>query len=133
MKVSNYQMHFVGGPTDGLALDERRSRAQRQVRFPVCPALERRGKSPCYELVGQWSANYRLVMRQSLPAEPGTGIYARYEFEGYELTPLTPKRRSLVRKWLGDLARWFRQASSRIAKWMLAPIDHPLSTPIEAK
>jgi hypothetical protein len=124
-----YTIHFVGGPSDGLVLSDPHFSAQDKLQMAAGPAFVQCGQGHCYELVGDWSTSYLLTSaRHTL--ENGQRITClRYEFSGYELLEMHAERagsRHAGPCWFTNLGNWFTQIPGRLAKWMLAPIEHPL-------
>jgi hypothetical protein len=121
---------LIGGPADGLVLVDPRFVAPDKVQMPVGPAIVRRGRAPCYELIGEWTASYRLTARHHMIAPGELACHLHFHLAGYELVSAhahqSPLRLAAPR-WLTGLARWIRQVPSGIVKWLTEPIDYPLN------
>jgi hypothetical protein len=131
MIATRFVTHFVGGPSDGLVLRDPHFIVRNKVEFPAGPAIVRRDPTRCYELIGNWSATYLLCSRRNGGERGCSTTELRYRFVGYEpigthATSAGERRAAPSRA--RALGHWFRNLPTRLAKWLLEPIDHPLKT-----
>jgi hypothetical protein len=127
MNTSLYTVEFFGGPSDGLVLTDPHFNVRNKLLLPAVPACLRSGQNHCHELAGHWSTAYLLTSRHRALVDDHMTIYLTYDFLGYELLETKTGRESQTAPhWLSRLRHRLLQARHALARWMLAPIDHPL-------
>jgi hypothetical protein len=128
-----YRVQFVGGPSDGLVLEAARSSFQPKDRISlsVRPVFAQFGETNCYEVLGHCTSTYLMTSKLYCQEGGAATVHLRYEFSAFESPLRRAARRHLPRpsRWLSALAG--SRAWRKFAKWMLAPVDHPLKiTPL---
>jgi hypothetical protein len=130
MSAPSFKCELVGGPSDGLVVVDPPYVTRDKVQLPIGPAMVPRGHTRCYELVGQWTATYRLTAEHHAIAPGELARRQRYDFAGYELVSAHAHQAPLrlaAPRWLAGLASWIRQVPSNFVKWLTEPIDYPLN------
>jgi hypothetical protein len=127
MNTSLYTVEFVGGPSDGLVLSDPHFDVRDKLQMPAVPACFRSGQVRCHELAGHWSTAYLLTSKHRAMVDNQMTSYLTYDFLGYELLETKTERESQsAPHWLIRVRNRLSQARRAFAKWMLAPVDHPL-------
>jgi hypothetical protein len=113
--ISFYRIEFVHGPHDGLVVEADTLVATR-LRLPApqnaCPSPSE--PAPLYEL-----------SQKSLRWDDGTPqAVLRYEFRG-EMTQADANGLMPLR---GRMARWLAERRQQLTRWMMTPIDYPMTT-----
>lgn len=134
MNASLCKVEFVGGPSDGLVMNDPYFNIRHKLQLPACPATVRLGHTRCHELVGHWFTVYLLASRHCTIEDGHPTTCLRYDFSGYELQKTRAESdlsRRHTSRWLSRLCHWFSQLPRRFARWMVEPIDQPLKVPDE--
>ena len=127
-----YRVRFVGGPSDGLAINVRDDslRDRSTLRLPVRPVSGRADGGHIHNRSRRNCSVYVLSTRCRMDVGGQPTIHLEYRFTGIEI-PDRGARRRLTQPRLhpetalaSSLSRW-RQ---KIGRWMLAPVDYPLKS-----
>ncbi len=106
-----YRFEFVRGPLDGLAVEGDTLYAPR-LRLPIQPGAASGSAPPTP------TAEYELNNKSLRWDEGAPQAVLRYEFRG---SPSHSGRR-------GRLMRWLEDRRHRVARWLMAPVDYPMTT-----
>jgi hypothetical protein len=131
MDVVAYQVRFVGGPADGLTLEQDAdSFVERPLMtMPANPIAIRSADDDGREVVDRYCSTYLLVRRSLKNLDGREAVECQYNFAGFELVRLEPPTihdRSRRRPWMSRIRGLYSRTRQGLIRWMLAPVERPL-------
>jgi hypothetical protein len=132
MKPHLHRIRFIGGPSDGVVVVATSFPFGDKLWMPASPVAIEPDTNCCYMPPGRCSAAYNVSCKRHTVENGCPSVLYEFKFAGFEpcKAPSAPKSRSnSMSRWLSPLATLISRWRVGLAKWMVAPVNHPLKLP----
>jgi hypothetical protein len=132
MEPHLYRIRFVDGPSDGVVVVATSFPFGDKLWMPTSPVEVEPGTNCCYMPPTRCRAAYKVSCKRHTLENGCPSVLYEFKFAGFEpwITPIAPK--SLphsMSRWLSRFAILISRWRVGLARWLVAPVNHPLKLP----
>jgi hypothetical protein len=132
MKPHLHRIRFIGGPSDGVVVVATSFPFGDKLWMPASPIEIETGTNSCYLPTAHCSAAYNVSCKRHVLENGCPSVLYEFKFAGFEpysKLATSKSRPHSMPRWVSRLAMLISHWRVGLAKWMVAPVDHPLKLP----